>query len=337
MDKNVIISIIMPVYNSEKYLKECIESILNQDFDSFELMLIDDGSTDNSPEICDEFAKNDSRVKVYHKKNGGICEARNFGMQYAVGEYIAFSDHDDLVKESFLKDNYEFIKNNKVDVLKFGRESLIIKDGIVERKNIRRFKREIITHEEVTRYFLRMRFNGAMTCVWDGFYKREFLEKNNIQFNTQYKKGGEDIDFCSRCFVKASSVAFNNTVSYIHNIRVGYSTSTKEDDQRLIKFKMLASNLDQCVDALGILKKGCAYFSLCITKELVYPSLVYFYNLGVDVEDIEEYMKNECEQYRKYSPGNFSLILRNVKWGLFSVLFKYGLYKVMFRLLRYKK
>ena len=103
MESNTIaVSIIMPVYNSEKYLKSCVDSILSQDFDSYELLLIDDGSTDGSPEICDDVARRDARVRVFHKENGGICEARNYGLQRAQGEYIAFSDHDDIVLPGFL-------------------------------------------------------------------------------------------------------------------------------------------------------------------------------------------------------------------------------------------
>lgn len=97
------VSVIVPVYKVEKYLPECIDSILAQTFTDFELILVDDGSPDNSGKICDEYASRDSRVRVFHKENGGVSSARNFGVRYARAEYIAFLDSDDWWKPLFLE------------------------------------------------------------------------------------------------------------------------------------------------------------------------------------------------------------------------------------------
>ena len=97
------ISIICPVYNVEKYLPRCIDSILSQSFKDFELLLVDDGSLDNSGNICDEYANNDDRIRVFHKKNGGVSSARNFGLKHACGEWISFVDTDDWVDSDFLE------------------------------------------------------------------------------------------------------------------------------------------------------------------------------------------------------------------------------------------
>ncbi|HAQ0795523.1 TPA: glycosyltransferase, partial [Enterococcus faecium] len=102
------ISIIVPVYNVEKYLKKCVDSILGQTFTDFELLLIDDGSTDNSGSICDELAKTDNRIKVIHKENGGLSDARNIGIEVAKGDFIGFIDSDDYIDE----DMYAFLYNN---------------------------------------------------------------------------------------------------------------------------------------------------------------------------------------------------------------------------------
>ena len=97
-----LISIIVPVYNAEKYLHRCIDSILEQTFTNFELLLIDDGSTDNSNKICDEYAKTDSRIRVFHKANGGVSSARNMGLDKAKSEWICFCDADDSIKQYYL-------------------------------------------------------------------------------------------------------------------------------------------------------------------------------------------------------------------------------------------
>ena len=92
-----LLSIIVPVYNVEKYIERCIKSILNQSFTNFELILVDDGSPDNCGKICDEYKKKDSRIKVIHKKNGGLSDARNAGLNIATGKYIGFVDSDDII------------------------------------------------------------------------------------------------------------------------------------------------------------------------------------------------------------------------------------------------
>ena len=110
MNNQELISVIIPIYNVEKYLKECIESVINQTYTLLEIILIDDGSTDNSLKICKELAKIDSRIKLYHKDNGGLADARNYGIDRATGKYITFLDSDDFIE----KDMYEVLYNDLV-------------------------------------------------------------------------------------------------------------------------------------------------------------------------------------------------------------------------------
>ena len=112
----MVISIIVPVYNTEKYLQRCINSILAQTYVDYELLLVNDGSTDGSGNICDEYAKNDSRVKVFHKKNGGVSSARNVGLEEAQGEWVTFVDSDDWINEHFLMKMSENI-SSEVDLI----------------------------------------------------------------------------------------------------------------------------------------------------------------------------------------------------------------------------
>lgn len=115
MDQNII-SIIIPIYNASMYLSECLDSILSQDFTDFELLLIDDGSTDNSGEICDEYAEKDTRIKVFHQKNQGVSVARNTGLDYAQGEYLMFVDADDILLPKGISKLYEHISSSGTDV-----------------------------------------------------------------------------------------------------------------------------------------------------------------------------------------------------------------------------
>ena len=113
----MLFSVIVPVYNVEKYLKDCVDSILSQTCADFELILVDDGSKDASPQICDDYAKKDSRVKVIHKENGGQTSARNKGLEVALGEYVVFIDSDDWVSENYLELFEKPIKEHGVDVV----------------------------------------------------------------------------------------------------------------------------------------------------------------------------------------------------------------------------
>lgn len=114
---NPLISIIIPVYKVEKYLPKCIESILSQTFTNFELLLIDDGSPDNSGKICDKYQKKDSRIKVFHQSNKGVSAARNLGLNKANGEWIAFCDSDDWVEIDWLESYTNIILNNNFDII----------------------------------------------------------------------------------------------------------------------------------------------------------------------------------------------------------------------------
>ena len=111
-----LISIIVPVYNVEKYLKKCVDSIVNQTYKNLEIILVDDGATDNSVKICDELVELDNRIKVYHKKNGGLSDARNYGVERATGDYIGFVDSDDYIDAEMYERLYEAIKKENVDV-----------------------------------------------------------------------------------------------------------------------------------------------------------------------------------------------------------------------------
>lgn len=117
MDKEQpLISVIVPVYNVEKYLKKCVDSITSQTYKNLEILLVDDGSTDSSGQICNEFEKNDARIKVIHKKNGGLSDARNAGLDRAKGQYYAFIDSDDYIQDNTIEIMLNAIKKNKSEI-----------------------------------------------------------------------------------------------------------------------------------------------------------------------------------------------------------------------------
>lgn len=332
------VSVIVPVYNSEKYLEKCVDSILEQDFDGFELLLIDDGSTDKSGEICDAYEKKDKRVRVFHLANSGICKARNFGLSQAYGDYIAFSDHDDYVMPGFLKDNYEYAKSHDADIVKFGRDTYYLHGDDVFKKNYRRFEKRVIKGSAIKNEFLSLRLRDSMSCVWDSFIRNEFLKANGLCFNPIYTKGGEDIDFSSNCYASANVIAFNDKAYYVHYIRYGYSTSTKPDNNKLEKLTHLHENLNECMKLLHISPEDCPEsYILIYTKEYVYSALSYYYGTNKRKEDIISFLDGARKPVEKLYYSSIKMMKYSFKWTLLSIMYMKKYYHLLHLLLKIKK
>lgn len=188
VDTVPLISVIVPVYNAEKNLKRCVDSILQQTFANFELLLVDDGSKDSSGDICDSFAQIDSRVKVFHKVNEGASSARNVGIENAKGEYICFVDSDDYVDEEYLSEFF-------VDALKEDRYTFVLQSLIYEINGIAikqpTFKKGLYTEKNFSELFYlnNISLNGYPFCK---LYNTELIQKNNIRFNNEIHFG-EDL------------------------------------------------------------------------------------------------------------------------------------------------
>lgn len=146
------ISIIVPVYNVEKYLNRCLDSILNQTFTDFELILVDDGSTDNSGIICDEYKTKDNRIKVIHKENGGLSSARNAGLDIARGRYIGFVDSDDFISKDMYQILYNEAEKNKADMImcefkKVDKNYEAINNNLYKKSDIKLLKKDEILED----------------------------------------------------------------------------------------------------------------------------------------------------------------------------------------------
>lgn len=204
------ISVIVPVYNTEKYLHRCVDSILAQTFTDFELLLIDDGSTDSSGAICDEYAQKDSRVRVFHKENGGVSSARNLGIKNARGEWITFCDSDDYVYSCWLS-NYEVDNNGqKFDLLCQGvkcDKKLQDKDN----SNVYSFDFAGPIKEGLLLLF---EYN-IIGYVWNKCFKREKIKKYNLRFNLKYNLR-EDEEFVLRYLNCCETMIIVSRVGYYY-------------------------------------------------------------------------------------------------------------------------
>lgn len=127
------ITVVVPIYNSDRFLERCIRSVINQTFQDIEVLLINDGSNDKSGQICDKYAEKDSRITVYHKKNQGVSSARNLAIDKAKGEYICFVDSDDEIDKCMLEELHKLINNNNADIVICGHKSIYPNNKVVDR------------------------------------------------------------------------------------------------------------------------------------------------------------------------------------------------------------
>ena len=186
MRKHSLISVIVPIYKVQDYLKECIESIINQTYSDIEVILVDDGSPDRCPQMCDEWAKRDSRIKVVHKKNGGLSSARNAGLDVAKGEYISFVDSDDFICKDALENLYNRIKDDK---------SIGITSGLIYRYqdgSISNFKAQWLCSKEIvipaSEFLLETMSQKTSYTVWNKLYRRDVIG------NTRFREGRNNED-----------------------------------------------------------------------------------------------------------------------------------------------
>ena len=179
---NYKVSIIVPIYNVEKNIYRCIESIIKQTYTNIEIILVDDGSLDNCPKICDEYAKEDSRIKVIHKKNGGLSTARNSGLDIASGEYILFVDGDDYIHESTVEILIEKAIINNVDIVHFNFKSVDEEGNEIEIKNKDLDNNKILTSYETLCGYVKEYKIKVM--AWNKLYKSDLFK--NLRFDEGY-------------------------------------------------------------------------------------------------------------------------------------------------------
>lgn len=210
---NSLISVIIPIYNVEKYLDRCVDSIINQTYKNLEIILVDDGSPDNCPKMCDDYAEKDSRIKVVHKKNGGLSDARNAGMKVATGGYVSFIDSDDYVSLDF----YEILLQTMID-----NDSDIVECSVVKFYENGKFD-EYSDNLKVTNYETVDALDGLISenpfkqHVWNKLYK------SSVALDIPYAVGklNEDEFWTYQVFGKAKKVTRINKTMYYYFQRNG--------------------------------------------------------------------------------------------------------------------
>lgn len=236
-----LISVIVPVYRAEKYLTDCVESILRQSLSDFELLLIDDGSPDRSGAMCDTYCQKDTRLHVIHKENGGVSSARNMGLDHARGKYVVFVDSDDYLGENYLQALYA------VQQAAQKRKTFVIADyqpfspdGLVPRNFSSAFIASLGGEKNDAEVFKRLVFNFIVFPPYCKLYQREIIDKNGLRFN-QELRSAEDFDFNCRYIRYIEQIIYTPSVQYYY--RVDYKKYRPSNDGILGKSEILSAHI----------------------------------------------------------------------------------------------
>lgn len=297
---NECISVIIPVYNVEKYLRQCIDSVINQTYKNLEIILIDDASPDNCGKICDEYAEKDSRVKVIHKKNGGAASARNEGLKIATGEYLAFVDSDDFLEVEAYERMVAAIEKNDADVVQCAFRD-IYKNCTVDRL--------VQTEEQIYRtadYMCKYITDWTCGLIWDKLFKRKLFD--GILYETGHLI--DDEFFTYQGVMNANKVAYSPIIVYNYRRR-GSSVMNNEKASERILFDRLdyaTKRRKNVVERFPELKQAFDYSYL---DSLLVWSTDPFLTVAV-ADEIKRLLKLYVKE------GRVCRISLSVAWQLFS-------------------
>lgn len=242
------VSIIIPVYNTGERLQRCLDSVIGQTFTDFECIVVDDGSTDNSPRVIDEYAEKDARFVSIHKKNGGVSSARNFGLDKAQGEWVVFLDSDDFFKENHLEvllsavnGNVDLVFTGYVDVCQDNQNKThsYLGELYVGVDEIRTF----ITQTDVISYMI----------PWDKMFRRSLIEANHIRFDEKLALS-EDRLFCYECLLHVCGIMTISDITYIHDASDKNSLSYRQypASQNAYRFQAFVKPTNLLIDRYAL-------------------------------------------------------------------------------------
>lgn len=247
-----MISVIIPVYNVENYLNECLDSVYNQKFKDIEIICVNDGSTDNSLEILQNYAKKDSRIKIITQENHGLGHARNTGLKHATGEYVLFVDSDDILCENALEELYNHVSLNDSDVVIFNffryngnvyAPTGIFSDNISEKGNMIDYTKCTFDYKAIKEYVMYDYF-----AVWFKMYKKEFLDKYELIFPVGIAY--EDVLFQVKSFIYADKISF--LPKHLYSYRTANSNSLTSDGSKIFDIVTVVDSVEEFLKEMSL-------------------------------------------------------------------------------------
>lgn len=328
-----MISIIVPVYKAENYLRRCIDSVLAQTYQNWELLLIDDGSPDNSGAICDEYATKDSRINAFHKQNGGVSSARNFGLEKVHGEWVTFVDADDWL----LQDCFEKAINTcaEADVIVQGYREIKMQNINVGGKEILPLSVEGIYTGTQLASALALDYVPHFQSPWAKLIKRDLIINNNLRFDNKMFLG-EDTRFNFDCLAHAQKIAFTHYAGYCYNLCEDSSSKYKmTQEQVCYNINETRKSYASCINKHGLLaisrrwERQSAYVHLiCYKRWVIYNGLNNEHVNNVKAVLTNKYIRTGLFSYY---PGDS--IKRRLIYIVYDLMLFLRLYKQLFKVI----
>lgn len=251
------VSIIIPVYKVEPYLRACVDSVLDQTYQDYEIILVDDGSPDNCPAICDEYAAAHDNIKVIHKTNDGLSSARNAGVDAARGKYIEFLDSDDTIEPETLETVVGIAENNNCDIVIFALHIYFSNDSpLQEFKCVPHKSAFYKDKKEIDGNFAYMCEHSQWNYAYDKLYRREIITANGVQADASFDRVCEDTAFLLDLYPYVKSICICDGVFYNYYIRSGQSIVTKFLSDRFDKSYRLWEKLKKITEEVDAEKNA---------------------------------------------------------------------------------
>lgn len=292
----MLISIIVPVYNTQTFLARCVQSLLDQTFRQIEIILIDDGSTDSSLDICQQFATIDSRINVYHQANKGVSAARNQGLLLASGDFVMFVDSDDFVESTICEDLVEAIKSFPSALTAFcGYNFVHTKNNTVTKtEHIIPKTKNISSHKDFAHNYGSFLNNKIFLALWAKLFSLRIIKDNGLRFDTNIHIG-EDLMFLQAyyCALPSFDTAIINKTLYYYVVKESGSLSSRFDLSRLKTTRVLFNEMTEFCRQIEITTEG-----------LPFVSIYYFRSCSVMINQIINdncnFTKGEKHSYISY-------------------------------------
>ena len=309
------ISVIVPVYNVSNYIHKCVDSIINQKYENLEIILVDDGSTDDSGNICEEYAKKDVRIKVIHKKNGGLSDARNVGIDNATGSYIGFVDSDDWIDENMYITLYQNMKKENADISCCNR--YFIYTNTRTSYGTDKFY-EVMNSQRAIQLMCTFGYLGV--SAYTKLYKKKLFE------DIRYPKGkvNEDIYTTYKLLDKATRIVYDATPLYYYRQRKGSITNSK---------KININAMEASKELLDFVEKKYPDITNVAIRNYIFSSIGVYDNIlksdSKDKTDLKRKIRKEVKKYYN-SIKKDKDISRNRKIQLYLIRYCSFLYNIIF-------
>ena len=327
-----LVSVIIPVYNAEKYISSTLESLRRQTFREFEVLIIDDGSTDNSTSICNQYVLEDNRFKLIRKINGGVSSARNIGLNQARGKYIYFMDSDDWVENTLLEVCLKPLEELNVDMVVFGMSFDIEKKGRVINRIIKTYPKKILCPEKWKNEFIELYENNYISSMCNKIIKRELLDLYNIRFDEKITNY-EDLIFAISCINRCKNIQIISTCFYHYILRdeLGMSRKYKEGLSSMIP--KLIKKLKYVYNECGFPERVLAYMEVDLQR-MLWLGISNICRANMNLGDKICEIRNLCEDswikenltFKKNGNklNDINLFLLSRKYWRIMVIFNHG-------------